>query len=97
MKRWFHRVVLSRRWATFAVLGLSFLLFGSSSLNLLFVTKANMELIAEHGWQALAEGGAQQLLEVLATAYVSMAAYVVFKACEAKLVRSIIDPPGMHH
>jgi hypothetical protein len=92
MKKWFCRVVLSRRWATFVVLGLSFLVFGCSSLNLLFVAKANLELIANHGWQALADGGAQQLLEIVATGYLSMAAYVVFKACEARLVRWVIDP-----
>lgn len=92
MKKWFCREILSRRWATFGVLGLSFLVFGCSSLNLLFVAKANIDLIAEHGWQAMADGGAQQLFEILVTGYLSMAAYVVFKACEARLVRWMIDP-----
>jgi hypothetical protein len=49
-------------------------------------------LIARHGWQALMDGAAQQLLEVVATGYVSMLAYVVFKACEASLVRGLLDP-----
>ena len=93
MKRWFHRLVLSRRWATFATLGVSFLVFGASSVNLLLIAKANLDLIVEHGWQALMDGAAQQLLEILATAYLSMAAYVVFKACEARLVRWLVDPP----
>ena len=92
MKRWFHRVVLSRRWTTFVVLGLSFLVFGASSVNLLLIAKANADLILEHGWQALADGAAQQLVEILATAYLSMVAYVVFKACEARLVRWLADP-----
>jgi len=93
MKQWFQRVILSRRWATFLVLGLSFLAFGATSLNLLFVAKANLDLILEHGWEALMEGGARQLVEILATGYLSMAAYVVFKACEARLVRWLADPP----
>jgi predicted PurR-regulated permease PerM len=93
MKRWFQRVILSRRWATFLVLGLSFLVFGATSLNLLFIAKANFELIVEHGWQALMDGGAHQLLEVLATGYLSMGAYVVFKSCEARLVHWLVDPP----
>ncbi len=93
MKNWFHRTVLSRRWATFLVLGLSFLLFGVSSVNLFFVGRANFELIAQNGWQALVDGGAQQLLELVLTGYLSMASYVVFKACEARLVRWLIDPP----
>lgn len=94
MKQWFHRLVLSRRWATFVVLGLSFFVFGASSLNLLFVAKANLDLIVEHGWQALADGGAQQLLEILGTGYLSMAAYVVFKTCEARLVRWLVELPA---
>ncbi len=92
MKKWFCRVILSRRWATFGVMGISFLVFGGTSLNLLFVAKANLDLIMEHGWQALADGGAQQLLEILLTSYLSMAAYVIFKVCEARLVRWMIDP-----
>lgn len=92
MRQWFHRIILCRRWATFLVLGLSFLVFGATSLNLLFIAKANLDFILAHGWQALAEGGARQLLEVLATAYLSMAAYVVFKTCEAQLVRWLADP-----
>lgn len=92
MKHWFQRVVLARRWATFLVLGLSFLAFGGTSLNLLFIAKANLDLIVEHGWQALIDGGALQMLEILATGYLSMAAYVVFKTCEARLVRWLADP-----
>ena len=31
MKQWFQRVVLARRWATFLVMGLSFVVFGAGS------------------------------------------------------------------
>ena len=93
MKRWFHRVVLCRRWATFVVLGLSFFAFGVGSLNLFYVLRANINLLTSHGWQALMDGGAQQLLELLVTGYLSMAAYVVFKACEHHLVHWLGDPP----
>ena len=86
MKNWFHRVILSRRWATFLVMGLSFMLFGATSVNLFFVASANLKLIAEHGLQALADGAAEQFLELLGTVYLSMAAYVVFKTCEHSLV-----------
>jgi len=92
MKNWFQRVILSRRWATFLVLGLSFLVFGITSLNLFSMARANFELIAENGWQALADGGAQQLLELVVGGYVSMAPYVVAKACEAPLVKWLVDP-----
>jgi hypothetical protein len=30
MQRWFNRVVLSRRWLTFVVMGLAFFLFGAA-------------------------------------------------------------------
>lgn len=92
MKNWFQRAILSRRWATFLVMGLSFLLFGVTSLNLFYVARANFSLISEHGWQALADGGAQQLFEVLVTGYMSMASFVVAKACEVRLVHWLADP-----
>ena len=91
MKNWFQRVILSRRWATFVVMGLSFLLFGVASLNLFYVARANFSLISEHGWQALVDGGAQRFLEVLMTGYLSMAAFVVAKACEVRLVHWLAD------
>lgn len=93
---WFRRAVLARRWLTFVVLGLAFFVFGSGSVNLFFLLKANGELLAEHGWQAAMDGGARQLVELLASGYVSMAAYVVFKACEHALVHGLVDAPADH-
>ncbi|MFO1330516.1 MAG: hypothetical protein U1F56_24455 [Rubrivivax sp.] len=93
MQRWFHRVVLSRRWATFVVLGLSFFVFGAGTLNLFYVLRANIELIGRHGWMAVMDGGAQQLLELLVTGYLSLTAYVVFKVCEHRLVADIDREP----
>jgi hypothetical protein len=90
---WFRRVVLGRRWLTFIVLGLAFFVFGSGSLNLFFLLKANGQLLAEHGWQAVMDGALQQLLELLITGDISMAAYVVFKACEHALVHGLVDAP----
>ena len=81
MQSWLQRVVFARAWLTFIVLVASFL-----------VLKANLDLIAEHGWQALADGAAQQFIELLFTAAASMAAYVLFKACEHRLVHRLCDP-----
>jgi hypothetical protein len=92
MQAWLERVVFRRIWLTFVVMVAAFLVFGAGSLNLFFVLKANLELIAEYGWQALADGAAQQLVELMVTAAVSMAAYVLFKACEHKLVHRLCDP-----
>jgi len=89
MQRWFNEVVLSRRWATFIVLGLAFFCFGAGTLNLFVLLRANAALIAAHGWQAIMDGGLRQLLELLLTGYASVAAYVVLKVCEYALVRQI--------
>ncbi|MEO7854768.1 MAG: hypothetical protein ABIR94_21335 [Rubrivivax sp.] len=91
MRRWFHRVVLSRRWLSFIVLGLSFAAFGAGTLNLFVVFKANIALLLEHGWIAAMDGGAQQLAELLLSAYASMAAYLVFKACEYRLTHWLVE------
>ena len=92
LSRWFCRVVLARRWLTFLVLALSFLAFGAGTLNLILVLRANLELIADFGMMALADGAALQLLDIVLTAAVSMAAYIVFKACEYRLVHDLTDP-----
>ena len=93
MSAWFRRVVLGRRWLSFIVLCASFVVFGLGTLNLAFSVKANVELIAAHGLQALADGALQQALELIITAIVAMTAYVVFKACEHCLVHGLTDPP----
>jgi hypothetical protein len=94
LSAWFRRVVLGRRWLTFIVLGLAFFVFGSGSLNLFFLLKANADLLTMHGWQAVMDGALQQTVELLISGYVSIAAYVVFKACEHALVHGLIDAPA---
>ena len=90
--RWFQRLVLSRVWLSFIVLGLAFFIFGVGSLNLFYLLRANTNLVFEHGWMALMDGAARQLGELLFTGYLSMAAYVVFKACEYRLAHWLADP-----
>ena len=91
LKRWFHRTVLSRRWLTFIVMGLAFFAFGAGTYNIFMLFKANAEFIATYGWQALMDGAARQLFELIVTGYLSMAAYIVFKACEYRLTRALAD------
>ena len=87
--RAFQRVVLARRWLCFVVLCLSFLLFGVGTLNLINMFRLNIGLIAENGSMALADGAAQQLVELVLTLLLSMFAYVIFKACEHALVHDL--------
>jgi hypothetical protein len=91
MRAGLRGLVFKRRWLTFIVMTLAFLAFGAGTYNLFFLLKANTELVAEHGLQALGDGAAQQLLELIATAFVSMAAYVLFKACEHALVHWLVE------
>ncbi len=91
LKVWFQRVILQRYWLCFVVLGLSFFAFGAGTLNLIYIFKANADLIVTHGWVALADGGGMQLMEILFTGYASLLAYVVFKACEYRLTHGLTD------
>ena len=90
----FRRVVLARWWLTFIVLCLSFAVFGAGTVNLFNMFGANLSLIADNGVMALADGAAQQFVELLLTLLFSMLAYVVFKACEHQLVHGLTDHPS---
>jgi hypothetical protein len=95
VKNWFNRVVLRRRWATFLVLGAAFFVFGVSTLSLFMLLQANITLLAEHGWQAVRDGGVWQLAELLVTGYLALMAYLVFEVCKTSLVRRWFDDdPG---
>lgn len=85
IRRCFQQAVLSRLWLTFIVLGVSFFVFGAGTVNLGRLLMANARLLGDHGWQAVRDGGLWQLLELVATGYLSAAAYVVFKTCEHRL------------
>lgn len=87
----FKRVVLTRRWLTFVVMCVSFAVFGVGTVNLFNVFRANVDLIASFGVMALVDGAAQQLVELLLMLMLSMLAYVVFKACEYRLVHQLSD------
>jgi len=45
----FQRVVLTRLWLTFIVLGLSFFAFGAGTVNLGLLLMANSRLLAGYG------------------------------------------------
>jgi len=60
--------VFSRRQLTFIVMGLSFLAFGAGTFDLFVVLMTNSGLVFAYGWMTLADGAAQQLVELLAAA-----------------------------
>ena len=91
LRRHFQRVVLTRPWLTFVVMGLAFFCFGMVTLNLLHLLRANADLIVDNGVMALADGGARQLIELVVDGYLAMLAYVVMKTCEHALSHWLAD------
>lgn len=81
----FRRWILSRLWLTFVVLGVSFFVFGAATVNLGRLLLANSLLLSHYGWQAVMDGALWQLVDLVITGYLSMAAYIVFKTCEHRL------------
>ena len=91
LRTWLQRHVLPRPARCFVLLGLAFFAFAGCTLNLGMLLVGNLRLLGDHGWQAAMEGGARQLLELVATGYTGIAAYVVLKACEHRCVRWLVD------
>ena len=89
-----RRRLYRHAWLTFIVMGLSFLMFGLLSLNLIYLIRSNIELFLEHGVMVIEDGALQQLLELLAYGYLSLAFFMLFKVCEHVLVKRLAE--GSH-
>jgi len=74
---------------TFVLLGVLFLLFGVTSVNLFVLLKANIDLFVEYGPMVIADGALEQLVDLLGSAYLSMVFYILFKVCERVLVERL--------
>lgn len=85
MNTLFQRVVLSRLWLTFLILGLSFVVGALCTLNLVNLLVANLRLLRDYGLLAVMDGGLRQLAELSLQGLISCVAYVVFKTCEHRL------------
>jgi len=87
---------LQQHWlCTFVLMGVGFVLFGAASLNLVQLFSANLGFLAEHGLDAVREGALRQLLELVASAYLAVAFYLLFKTCEAALVQRLAHAPAV--
>jgi uncharacterized membrane protein YqhA len=75
-----------RRWLVFLIAGVAFLGFAALSVNLVNLVWANLNLIAEHGRDALADGAALQFVELVLSGYGALACYLMFKFCERIMV-----------
>ena len=74
---------------TFLLLGVFFLLFGYTSINLFFLLKANINLFLEYGLMVIDDGALEQLVELLGSAYLSMLFWLLFRICERILVERL--------
>lgn len=84
-----YRMLSQRWWLSLIVMGVSFVLFGLASLNLLDMLGANLTFLARHGVDAVRLGGLLQLLELVVSGYAAAIFYIVFKLCEKALVERL--------
>ena len=84
-----YRFLSRRWWLAFVLMGVSFVLFGLVTLNLLHTLSANLEFLTMYGFEAVREGGLVQLLELFVSGYAAAAFYVFFKLCEKVLVERL--------
>ena len=89
-----YTFLLRHWWVAFLLLGISFVLGGLVTLNLLHTLSANFEFLVMYGVEAVREGGLRQLVEVVVSGYFAAACYVVFKVCEKVLVERLIMNKG---
>jgi hypothetical protein len=75
----------------FLLMGLSFLMVGLISLNLIYLFHANIEFVLENGLMGLRDGGLLQFLQLLISGYLGMALYALFKACEKVVVDRMLE------
>ena len=73
-------------WVAVLLLGVSFMLFGLVSLNLLELVSANFSFLRAHGLDAVREGALLQLAELIVSGYSAALFYLLFKLCERVLV-----------
>ncbi|MGY8903012.1 MAG: hypothetical protein ACKVIH_00475 [Burkholderiales bacterium] len=85
----FFRWLVTHWLCTYWLMGFGFVAFGVSSLNLVQLFAANANFLFENGWIALMEDGLLQLVQLVFTAYLAVAFYLLFKTCEHALVERL--------
>lgn len=83
--RLFNWLVLHYVATYFLMMGM-FLIFGLLSLDLVKYVSANANYLLDYGLDALWDDGLQQFIELLATSFFAVFAYLGFKLCEHALI-----------
>ena len=89
-KRWLDFLYV-HPWLTFVLMVAFFLLFGVTSVNLFVLLKMNIDLFIQYGWMVVEDGALEQLVDLLASAFLSIAFYVVFKIFERVLIERLTE------
>ena len=89
-KRWLD-FLYARRTLTFALMVGFFLLFGVTSVNLFVLLKMNIDMFIQYGAMVIEDGALEQLVDLLASAVLSIAFYMAFKICERVLVERMTE------
>jgi hypothetical protein len=76
-------------WLTFLCMGIAAGGLALCSLNLLFLFKANFDLLWTYGAMAAFDGGILQLIELTAWGYLALACYVVVEGCLDGLLQRV--------
>jgi hypothetical protein len=83
--------LLDIHWSiTFFLMGVFATAAAWGSFEIFHLLQANLTYIASYGLMALMEGAAIQLLQLIGWGYASLLSYVLFKACEHRLVDALL-------
>jgi hypothetical protein len=77
----FNHVFDGPAWLTFLVMGIAAGGLALCSFNLLFLFRANFNLLWRYGAMAAFDGGVLQFVELAAWGYLALACYVVVEGC----------------
>jgi len=75
---------------TYVLMGIFFILFGITSVDLFFMLKANVNLFLEYGAMVIADGALQQLFELIGLLALSAGFFVLCAVCERLLVKRLL-------
>jgi hypothetical protein len=76
---------------TYVLMGVAFMLFGITSVDLFFTLKANINLFVEYGATVIEDGALRQLVELLGMALLSIALFICFAAFERILIKRLMS------
>jgi hypothetical protein len=88
-KRWLRRgtqILRGHPIFTFLLMGVFFLLFGCTSINLYVTLRANVDLFLQYGLMVIDDGALTQLAQIIGSMCLSIFFFILFAICERILV-----------